>query len=50
MQKHQDAQTEAIRVTLIGMALDLALGVGKIIGGGFYLVIRACRRRCALFN
>ena len=35
MQKHQDAQTEAIRVTLIGMALDLALGVGKIIGGVF---------------
>ena len=35
MQKHLDAQTDAIRVTLIGMVLDLALGVGKIIGGIF---------------
>ena len=35
MQKYLDAQTEAIRVTLIGMVLDLALGVGKIIGGIF---------------
>ncbi|HAT57164.1 MAG TPA: cation transporter, partial [Gammaproteobacteria bacterium] len=28
-----DAQTEAVRITLIGMALDLALGLGKIVGG-----------------
>ena len=35
MQKYLDAQTEATRVTLIGMVLDLALGVGKIIGGIF---------------
>ena len=33
MKNQIDAQTEAVRITLIGMALDLALGLGKIVGG-----------------
>lgn len=33
MKNQTDAQTEAVRITLIGMALDLSLGLGKIVGG-----------------